>query len=75
MEETFSISSTRPTREVISQTEPATLNFDFSHSCKHLLSSVSFREQVYTVAPSLASSSTIAFLQTNLSHQQKLSFK
>jgi len=54
MEETFSISFSRSSREDTSQTEPITLSFDFSHSCKQLLSSVSLREHVYTVAPNLA---------------------
>ena len=63
MEETFSISFSRSDREDTSQTEPMILSFDFSHSCRHLLSSSSLREHVYTVAPNLANSSTMAYLQ------------
>jgi len=36
MEETFSISFSRSDRKDTSQTDPMTLNFDFSHSCRHL---------------------------------------
>jgi len=50
MEESLSIGFSHSAREDASQTDPITLNFDFSHSCRHLLSSVLFREHVHTIA-------------------------
>ena len=63
MEETFSINCSRWARSDPSQTEPVTAKPLACHSRKHLSSSASFREQVCTVEPSPASSSTTAYLQ------------
>jgi len=56
------MSSSLSTREATSQTEPVTRYPFVVHSFKDSLSSASFREQVCTVAPSCANSSTIAYL-------------
>ena len=61
-EETDSISFSLWALDDTSQTEPETTNPLSSQAFKHPLSSASFREQVCTLAPSLASSSTIAYL-------------
>lgn len=61
-EETDSISFSLWALDDTSQTEPVTTNPLPSQAFKHPLSSASFREQVCTLAPSLASSSTIAYL-------------
>lgn len=61
MEETFSINCSRWARSDPSQTEPVTAKPLACHSRKHLSSSASFREQVCTVEPSPASSSTTAY--------------
>lgn len=52
-------------REDASQTDPDTTKPFPSHSFKHLFSSASFLEQVYTDAPNPASSSTTACLIIN----------
>lgn len=62
-EETFSMSWTLCSLEEASQTEPLTWRPLTAPSCKRSLSSAWFREQVYTVAPSSASSSTTACLR------------
>ena len=61
-EETDSISFSLWALDDTSQTEPETTNPLSSQAFKYPLSSASFREQVCTLAPSLASSSTIAYL-------------
>lgn len=47
MEDTFSISFSRSAQEEMSKTDPVTLSLNFSHSCKQLLPSVSFRAHIY----------------------------
>lgn len=71
MEPTSSISFSLWGRDVASQTEPVTTKPLLRHSCKHLLSSASFLEQVCTTAPNVASSSTVAWLNTSKNNLAK----
>ncbi|CAL9134876.1 unnamed protein product, partial [Musa textilis] len=61
---TVCISFSLSTSDETSQTDPVILRFKALHCNKHSLSSASFREQVWTAAPNLASSSTMACLIT-----------
>lgn len=61
-EETVLISSSFWVPHVRSQTEPLTRNPFTRHSSTRSLSSFSLREHVWTLAPSPASSSTMAYL-------------
>lgn len=64
MEVTVSISFSRCSRDDRSHTDPVTLNPLFFHSCKRASSSIWLREHVWTIAPNLANSSTVACLIT-----------
>ena len=65
-DETLFISSSLSIFDTTSQTEPVTWKPFFSHWLKQSLRSTSFREQVCTIAPSPANSSTIAYLNKTL---------
>ena len=65
MEATFRMSFSLWAGEDTSQTDPVTTKPLLRHSSKHLLSSASFLEQVCTMAPNPAKSSTMACLNTD----------